>query len=130
MRVELSLSKRQAEAILRAELSVGYGVRRPVALQAAEFKLREAIVAALRADEEDGMSDQSNTARLCGARSASAHVPCLIAVGHASPHPREGRPFTVRGALPGATEDSLATSESTPLAAAAGTRPRRADTTP
>jgi hypothetical protein len=53
MRVELSLSKRQAEAVLRAELSVGYGVRRSFALQAAEFKLREAIAAALRADEDD-----------------------------------------------------------------------------
>jgi hypothetical protein len=32
------------------------------------------------------MSDQSNAARLCGAQSASAHVPCLLAVGHAGPH--------------------------------------------
>lgn len=44
---------RQAEAVLRAELSVGYGVRRSFALQAAEFRLREAIVAALRADKEE-----------------------------------------------------------------------------
>lgn len=46
MRVGLNLTKREAEAVLRAELSIGYGVKRSLALQTAEFKLRQAIIAA------------------------------------------------------------------------------------
>lgn len=50
VKVELSLSKREADAVLRAELSTGYGCVRSQALRAAEFKLREAIIAARGSD--------------------------------------------------------------------------------
>lgn len=46
MRVELRLSKREAQALLRAELSSGHGVRRSQDLQRAEFKIREAVIRA------------------------------------------------------------------------------------
>jgi hypothetical protein len=48
MKVELTLTKREAEAILRAHFSVGHGIRRSMALQLAEHKLRAAII---KADE-------------------------------------------------------------------------------
>jgi hypothetical protein len=52
MNVDLQVSPKEAEAILRAELSVGYGVRRSLTLQAAEFKLRQALISALKARGE------------------------------------------------------------------------------
>lgn len=48
MKVELSLTQREAEAVLRAELSVGHGVRRSQDLLSAEGKLRDAITKAHR----------------------------------------------------------------------------------
>lgn len=50
MNVAVSLTAREADAVLRAALSMGYGVRRSQALQAAEFKIREAIIAAQQGD--------------------------------------------------------------------------------
>lgn len=47
IRVTVALSRRQADAVLRAELSVGYGVRRSVDLTEAERRLHAAIRAAL-----------------------------------------------------------------------------------
>jgi hypothetical protein len=52
MKVELNLTKLEVEAILRANLSRGHGVVRPVSLLSAEFKLREGCLAALREREE------------------------------------------------------------------------------
>jgi len=46
MKLTFTLSKSEAEAVLRAELSAGVGVRRSQSLQAAEFKIRQAIIAA------------------------------------------------------------------------------------
>jgi hypothetical protein len=48
MSINLNLTKREAEAVLRARLSVGHGVRRSKALEVAEFKLRQAIIADLK----------------------------------------------------------------------------------
>lgn len=48
MKVTLTLSKAEAEAVLRAELSAGTGVRRSQSLQLAEFKIRQAVIAAQR----------------------------------------------------------------------------------
>ena len=47
MRVVLGLTRGEAEAMLRAELSVGYGVRRSNALTAGAAKLRAALTRAL-----------------------------------------------------------------------------------
>lgn len=49
--VEMHLTRREAEALLKAELSVGYGVRPPFVLQVAEMKLRSALHIALQEDE-------------------------------------------------------------------------------
>ena len=46
--IRVKLSEREAEAVLRAEFSVGHGVRRSQALQLAEFKLHSAIIRELR----------------------------------------------------------------------------------
>lgn len=46
MKLTLTLSKAEAAAVLRAELSAGIGVRRSQALQTAEFKIRQAIITA------------------------------------------------------------------------------------
>jgi len=54
MRLELNLSKREAEAVLRCELSNGRGVIRSQALRAAEFKLKDAILRARREAEPQG----------------------------------------------------------------------------
>ena len=48
MKITLNLTRREAEAVMRAELSSGWGVRKSQALSLAEFKLREAIIAAER----------------------------------------------------------------------------------
>lgn len=47
MKLTLTLNKAEAEAVLRAELSAGQGVRRSQSLQTAEFKIRQAIITAL-----------------------------------------------------------------------------------
>ena len=58
MKLVLTLTQREAEAVMRAELSVGYGVRRSQALRSAEMKIRHAIVTAEgsadRGSEEGG----------------------------------------------------------------------------
>jgi hypothetical protein len=56
VKVELNLTKREAEAVLRAEFSAGFGVRRSQALRLAEFKLREAIIAAEKESRGGGLS--------------------------------------------------------------------------
>ncbi len=43
MRIEVFLTGRQADAVLRAELSVGYGVRRSQDLVEAERRIKDAI---------------------------------------------------------------------------------------
>ena len=46
MKLTLTLSKAEAEAVLRAQFSAGIGVRRSQSLQTAEFKIRQAIITA------------------------------------------------------------------------------------
>lgn len=43
MKVQVSLTRDQARAVLAAELSAGYGVRRSAALIEAERRIKEAI---------------------------------------------------------------------------------------
>lgn len=43
MKIEVSLTQAQARAVLAAELSVGYGVRRSAALIEAEQRIKQAI---------------------------------------------------------------------------------------
>lgn len=59
MEITLSLTRREAEAVLRAELSTGYGVRKSVALRSAEFKLREALITAEALADATGQSNAS-----------------------------------------------------------------------
>ena len=47
MKVTLSLTKAEAEAVLRANFSVGMGVRRSRSLEAAEAKIHESVASAL-----------------------------------------------------------------------------------
>jgi len=51
MRLIVTFSKAEAEAVLRAELSAGHGIRRSRSLQTAESKIRHAIATAKRSDE-------------------------------------------------------------------------------
>ena len=51
MKINLSLTKREAEAVLRAELSVGHGVRQSTDLARAQFRLHEAVRSALTESE-------------------------------------------------------------------------------
>jgi hypothetical protein len=48
VKIELRLSKREADALLRCEFSSGYGARRSQALQLAEFKVKDAVLRARR----------------------------------------------------------------------------------
>lgn len=50
MQIALRLNQREIDAVLRAELSAGHGVRRSNALMDAEFKIREALINARRDD--------------------------------------------------------------------------------
>lgn len=47
VRITVDLTKREAAAVSRAELSVGYGVQRSQALLAAEAKILAAVRAAM-----------------------------------------------------------------------------------
>lgn len=58
MNVQVTLTRRQAEALLRAELSVGYGVRRSADLIAAEERLKAAVGQALN-DSPDRVQSES-----------------------------------------------------------------------
>ncbi len=55
MKIQLTLSKREAEMVLRSTLTRGYGARRPAALESAEAKIRWAI---LREMEPEEASDE------------------------------------------------------------------------
>lgn len=43
MKITISLTKEQARAVLAADLSVGYGIRRSAALTEAERRIKDAI---------------------------------------------------------------------------------------
>lgn len=62
MKVELSLTEREADAIRRAHLSVGHGVRRSQALRSAERKLQIAIAV------DDAIHARGHAGLLCGLR--------------------------------------------------------------
>ena len=58
VRVTFVLTKRQAVALLRSELSVGYGVRRSLDLKEAEQRLMEATEKAYEAAEGRQIAEQ------------------------------------------------------------------------
>lgn len=64
MNVSLRLSKREVVAILKAELSVGHGVRKSLVLQQAECKLRQALYGALNGDTSCTGEEQGTTTPL------------------------------------------------------------------
>lgn len=60
MNVTVSLTRREAEAVLRAELSNGYGIVRSTALLVAEQKIKRAVWGALNGRRDpDGMTAPS-----------------------------------------------------------------------